>query len=160
MDPALDIKIPPEWDAIHTAWEPCERLFTSHGLNRDETYGLCMVARELLENAVKYGRYEGGRPPIELSVEIGPREVTLEVKSPVGVELHDLNEFDRTIQWIRGFQDSFEAYVERLKLASARAFGTGKGGLGIARIAYEGRCAVDFYVDASNTLSVSAVYRR
>jgi hypothetical protein len=160
MDPTLDIQIPPEWDAIHSAWDPCERLFKAHGLNRDETYGLCMVVRELLENAVKYGRFEGRSPPVDLTVDVGPKEVTIEVKSPVGVGSEDLAEFDRAIQWIRGFQDSFEAYVERLKLASARAFGPGKGGLGLTRIAYEGRCAVDFYVDANNTLAVSAVYRR
>jgi hypothetical protein len=160
MDPKLNIQLQPEWDAIHSAWDPCDRLFKSHGLNRDEAYGLCMVVRELLENAVKYGRFDGGQPPVDLSVEVGPKEVTIEVKSPVGVGSEDLIEFDRTIQWIRGFQDSFEAYVERLKLASARAFGASKGALGLTRIAYEGRCAVDFYVDADNTLAVSAVYRR
>ncbi len=154
------MELRPEWDAIHSAWDPCDRLLRGNGLGRDEAYGLCMVARELLENAVKYGRYVDGRPPIGLTVEVGPGEVIVEVKSPVGVGSEDLREFDRTIQWIRGFQDPFEAYVERLKLASAMAFGTAKGGLGLARIAYEGRCAVDFYVDPEDTLAVSAVWRR
>jgi hypothetical protein len=141
-------------------WDPCDRLFQGNGLSRDEAYGLCMVARELLENAVKYGRYADGKPPVDLSVEIAAHEVIVEVKSPVGVDSEDLHEFDRTIQWIRGFQDPFEAYVERLKLASAMAWGAAKGGLGLTRVAYEGRCAVDFYVDATNTLAVSAVWRR
>jgi hypothetical protein len=114
----------------------------------------------LLENAVKYGQFAGGEPLIDLTLEVGPQEVTVEVKSPAGVGSEDLHEFDRAVQWIRGFQDPFEAYVERLKLASAQAFGASKGGLGLARIAYEGRSALDFYVDASNTLAVSAVWRR
>lgn len=154
------MQLRPEWDAIQTAWDPCDRHLQGNGLTRDEAYGLCMVARELLENAVKYGRYADGGPPVDLSIEAGPREVIVEVKSPVGVDSEELHEFDRTIQWIRGFQDPFEAYVERLKLASAQAFGAARGGLGLARIAHEGRCAVDFYVDATNTLAVSAVWRR
>ncbi len=160
MDRALHMQLNPDWEAIHSAWEPCGKLLQDNGLSRDEVYGLCMVARELLENAVKYGRFEAGTPPVDLSVEVAPQEVIVEVKSPVGVDSEDLHEFDRTIQWIRGFQDPFEAYVERLKLASARAFGTTKGGLGLTRVAYEGRCAVDFYVDAGNQLAVSAVWRR
>jgi hypothetical protein len=160
MERALQIKLRPEWDAIPTAWDPCERHFTAHGLSHDETYGLCMVARELLENAVKYGRFAAGAPPIDLVVEVGAREVTVEVKNPVGVDSEHLREFDRAVQWIRGFQDPFEAYVERLKIASAQAWGSGRSGLGLTRIAYEGHCALDFYVDASNTLAVSAVRRR
>jgi len=160
MDRTLHIQLRPEWEAIQSAWDPCDRLLQGNGLSRDDAYGLCMVARELLENAVKYGRHEDGDRPVELSVEVAPQEVIVEVKSPIGVGSEDLQEFDRTIQWIRGFQDPFEAYVERLKLASAKAFGPGKGGLGLARVAYEGRCAVDFYVDPGNVLAVSAVWRR
>jgi hypothetical protein len=160
MERTLHMKVKPEWDAIRTAWDPCDRFLQGNGLDRDATYGMCMVARELLENAVKYGRYDGGGPAIDLSVEVSASEVTVEVKSPVGVGSEDLREFDRTIQWIRGFQDPFESYVERLKLASAHAFGAERGGLGLTRIAYEGGSVLDFYVDASNTLAVSAVWRR
>lgn len=160
MDRSLQMRLNPEWDGIGNAWDPCARLFDANGLTSDEGYGLCMVARELLENAVKYGSYSEGEPKIELAVEVAPQEVTVEVKSPVGVGSDDLQLFDRTVQWIRGFQDPFEAYVERLKLASAHAWGSGKGGLGLTRIAYEGHCTVDFYLDASNVLAVSAVWRR
>jgi hypothetical protein len=160
MASALHMSISPEWEAIQTAWDPCDRHLEAQGLTRDEAYGLCMVVQELLENAVKYGRFREGRPPIDLVVDVNPQEATVEVKSPVGVDPQHLHEFDRTVQWIRGFQDPFEAYVERLKLASAQTWGAGKGGLGLARVAYEGRCIVDFYVDASNTLAVSAVWRR
>jgi hypothetical protein len=160
MERALHIKMKPEWEVIPTAWDPCERHLRAHGLAGDEAYGLCMVVQELLENAVKYGRYVAGAPPIELELDVGPREVTIEVKHPVGVDSEHLREFDRAVQWIRGFQDPFEAYVERLKLASAQAWGSGRSGIGLTRIAYEGRCALDFYVDPSNLLAVSAVWRR
>jgi hypothetical protein len=160
MERALHIKLTPEWEFIPSAWEPCEQHLLAHGLSGDETYGLCMVVQELLENAVKYGRFDEGSPQVDLTVDVGPREVTIEVKNPVGVDSEHLHEFDRAVQWIRGFQDPFEAYVERLKIASAQAWGTGKSGIGLTRIAYEGRCAIDFYVDASSILAVSAVLRR
>lgn len=160
MENALHMQLRPEWDAIGATWEPCGRHLESNGLTRDESYGLCMVVQELLENAVKYGSFPDGQPPVDLAVEVTPQEVTVEVRSPAGADSGALEEFDRTIQWIRGFQDPFEAYVERLKLVSSEAWGSGKSGLGLARIAYEGRCIVDFYVDASNILAVSAVWRR
>ena len=154
------MQLMPEWDAIRSTWDPCHRHLEAQGMTADEAYSLCMVVQELLENGVKYGRFTKSDQFVDLTLDVAPQEVTIEVKSPVGVDSNELGEFDRTVQWIRGFQDPFEAYVERLKLVSARAWGTGRGGLGLARVAYEGRCAIDFYVDADNTLAVSAVWRR
>jgi hypothetical protein len=154
----LHLRIPAEWDAIKAVWEPCRSALGRNGLDGDEAYALAMVAQELLENAVKYGAPGAG--PVQLSIQVGPDEVTVEVKSRVGVDDAHLRRFDATIQWIRGFQDPFEAYVERMKRVFARSLANGESGLGLARIAYEGRCAIDFYVDDTSTLAVSAVYRR
>jgi hypothetical protein len=155
----LDLRVHPEWDAVKAAWEPCRAMLAAAGLDEDEAYQLAMVGQELLENAVKYG---GFRPAEEigLAVRVTPQDVTIEVRSRVGVDDAHLRRFDHSIQWIRGFQDPFEAYVERLKLVSARPYAHGESGLGLTRIAYEGRCAIDFYVDEGNVLAVSAVYRR
>jgi hypothetical protein len=155
----LAIRLPPEWDAVKTAWDPCLEALRGSGLGDDEAYALCMVAQELLENAVKYGAYGPGGA-VELRLDVGREEIVVEAKNPIGVDSEHLRQFDQTIQWIRGFQDPFEAYVERMKIVSSQPYGDGKSGLGLTRIAYEGRCVLDFYVDASNTLAVSAVYRR
>ena len=45
-------------------------------------------------------------------------------------------------------------------IVSAQPYSNGESGLGLTRVAYEGRCVLDFYVDDENTLAVSAVYRR
>ncbi len=154
----LALRIEPEWDAIKAAWDPCRAMLARVGFDDDETYQLAMVAQELLENAVKHGE---SRPGERIVVELraAPDDVTLEVKSRVGVDDANLRRFDRMIQWIRGFQDPFEAYVSRMKTVSAQPYSNGESGLGLTRIAYEGRCAIDFYVDDDNTLAVSAVYR-
>jgi hypothetical protein len=156
---ALDLRIPAEWDEVKAVWDPCREMLRRAGLHEDEAYALSMVAQELLENAVKYGAFGPG-DDIRLGVRVMPEDVTVEVKSRVGVDDAHLRRFDETIQWIRGFQDPFEAYVERMKLVSALPYSHGQSGLGLARIAYEGRCILDFYVDDTNTLAVSAVYRR
>ncbi len=155
----LDLRIEPRWEAVKAAWDPCRAVLARAGLSEDESYQLAMVAQELLENAVKYGTFESGER-IHLGVRAGEEDVTVEVKSRVGVDEAHLHRFDRTIQWIRGFQDPFEAYVERMKLVSAQPYANGESGLGLARIAYEGRSIIDFYVDEENVLAVCAVYRR
>jgi hypothetical protein len=154
----LVLRIAPDWSQLQTAWDPCWQMLQAGRLEDDEVFALCMVIQELLENAVKYG---AGGQPIQLEVRVLPDEVTIEVRNPLGVDNQHLLRFDRTIQWIRGFQDPFEAYVERLKVVSAQPYGEGdSSGLGLTRIAYEGRCDLDFYLDARETLAVSAVYRR
>ena len=156
---ALDLRIAPEWEAVKAVWDACHSMLGGTGLTPDESYQLSMVAQELLENAVKYGAFGDGER-IRLGLRVAPEDVTVEVKSRVGVDDVNLRRFDQMIQWIRGFQDPFEAYVERLKVVAAQPYAQGESGLGLTRIAYEGRCALDFYVDDENVLAVSAVYRR
>ena len=159
-DRPFALTLPPEWESVREAWDPCRAHLVGRGVPDDEAYALGMVAQELLENAVKYGAYAERGGAVELEVRVSPEYVTVEVKNPVGEDDAHLREFDRTIQWIRGFQDPFEAYVERMKIVSAQPYHHGKSGLGLARIAYEGRCIVDFYVDAASRLAASAVHRR
>lgn len=156
---SLEMRLPPQWEAVKSAWDPCRAALAKAGLSDDETYQLAMVAQELLENAVKYGAFTNGER-ILLGVLAAEDDVVVEVKSRVGVDDAHLRRFDRTIQWIRGFQDPFEAYVERMKIVSAQPYSHGESGLGLTRIAYEGRSIIDFYVDEHDVLAVSAVYRR
>jgi hypothetical protein len=156
---SLELDVAAEWSAIRPTWDPCQEALRRGGLSEDESYALCMVAQELLENAVKYGDAASGRP-IHLSVRIGEADVTVEVTSRVAADDTELHRFDRAVQWLRGYQDPFEAYVERLKLVSAESYRGGQSGLGLTRIAHEGKCLVDFYVDEESTLAVSAVYVR
>ena len=62
------------------------------------------------------------------------------------------------VQWIRGFQDPFEAYLERLKEVSSQSLDHEESGLGLVRIAYEGQSVLDFFVTENHVLAVSAVH--
>jgi hypothetical protein len=161
MSSRLDLRVPPVWEDAKATWDTCSAYFADQKLDPDVAYALCMVSQELLENAVKYGSYPSGAGAIGLEVRTADREVTIEVKSPVSSDSSgQLKRLDGTIQWIRGFQTPFEAYVERLKAVSAQPYTPGESGLGLVRIAYEGQCILDFYVDDSDLLAISAVYRR
>jgi len=158
MTERLSLEFAPEWNTIKGAWEPCQAHLSKHGLDADGVYALCMVTHELLENAVKYGAF-GPDQTIRCSVVAGKETVTIEVRTPLGVDRERFERLDRMIQWIRSFQNPFEAFVERLKDVSARPFAVCESGLGLVRMAYEGQCLLDFYVDDSDVLSMSAVYR-
>jgi hypothetical protein len=62
------------------------------------------------------------------------------------------------VQWIRGHQNPFEAYMTRLQEVSGQALDHPESGLGLVRIAYEGQALRDFFVDDQNILAVSAVH--
>jgi hypothetical protein len=157
---ALELRLPPHWEVLPSAWEPCCDLLGAAGLSRDDVFALCMVVQELLENAVKYGRFEHDGDAITVRVSASDEDVVIEVRNPLGVDDPELQQFEQSIQWIRGFQDPFEGYVEKLKRVSQYRYGDGKSGLGLTRMAYEGHCLLDFYVDDENTVSVCAVYPR
>lgn len=152
--------LPPVWDRTKALWDESKRFFATHGLDPDDAYALAMTTSELLENAVKYGDW--GRAPdeqVSLVLEVAGRAATIEVESPVADDPRALRRLDDQIQWMRGFQSPFEAYVEKLKQLSSQPYREGESGLGLLRIAYEARCLVDFYVTPAQRLAMSAVYQ-
>jgi hypothetical protein len=153
----LELTLPPDWDAVRVVWSACHRMLSRSGLGDDEAYALSMVAQELLENAVKYGA--SGAEVIRLLVRVADEDVTVEVRSQVDGDARSLEAFGGVVGRLRAAPDPYEAYVERLRLVAAGADAGGASELGLARIAYEGRCALDFRVD-EGILAVSAVYRR
>ncbi len=158
MDPRiLELMLPPDWEAVRAVWDSCRGMLERSGLPPDEAYSLAMVAQELLENAVKYGA--GGADGIRLSLRVEEEDVTVVVVSRVGEDDTHVRAFGGAVQRIRERPDSFDAYVERLQQVALRPYAPGGSELGLARIAYEGRCALDFSLDAG-FLAVSAVYRR
>ena len=156
----LERSLPPDWDTAKRLWDESRHFFSEHGLDTDESYGLAMTASELLENAIKYGDWK--RAPderIALRAEVHGRIASVEVEGPVADDPDALRRLDEQIQWVRGFQSPFDAYVVRLKQLSSQTWREGESGLGLIRIAYEARCILDFYVTPGGRLSMSAVYQ-
>ena len=159
MDAFIESRIVPEWDNIDVVREETARFLKEKGFAPDVIDAVTMVTGELVENAIKYGAY-GGSGDLTYSVEAGESAIIVEVKNPVSAEFDtNLQKLDKTIQWIRGFQNPFEAYIERLREVSSKSFTDSESGLGLTRIAYEGQSIVDFYATDDDTISVSAVYQ-
>jgi hypothetical protein len=154
----MQLSVRPKWEEIEKARGKCGAFFCAQGLSNDSVHMLTMVISELIENGIKYGNFSPPGKKVEVSICIANRTLTVEVLNPVDDRAQDhLRRLDRTIQWIRGYQDPFEAYVERLKEVSKKPLTDDESGLGLVRIAYEGKAILDFFVQDNSVLNVSAV---
>ncbi|MDH4262954.1 MAG: ATP-binding protein [Spirochaetia bacterium] len=160
MSKSLKLKINPVWEELDYVREQVEIFLAKHNFNSDQIHALMMTTSELAENAIKYGHYETDKDKIDIFLDIYPKEVIIEVKNKIhDVDNEELKELDENIQWIRGYQNQYEAYMEKLKHVSAKNLKKGESGLGLVRIAYEGQCILDFYVNEDDVLAMSAVYK-
>ncbi len=158
MQSTLSIRIDSKWDEVRHVREQSEGFFRQLGLGASAVEALTMVASELTENAVKYGIPDGERR-ILVTISRGADAVIVEVKSPMSPAADAaVAKLEAAIQWIRGHQDPFEAYLERVQHASSQQMTSTESGLGLVRIAYEGHSILDFYIDEENMVAVSAVY--
>ncbi len=156
---SLRLELTPDWAEVNRIHTRCLSFLGEHSFDENVTNAVSMVACELTENAIKYGCFDSDKSVIHLDVDLGSTAITVEVKNRIDDEAaQSLTRLDRMIQWIRGYQDPFQAYIERLKEVSTQSLESEESGLGLVRIAYEGQSVLDFYVDSSNTVSVSAVY--
>ena len=119
---------------------------------------LMPLLQHLFSNAVKYGIFSDVNS-ISYSITIYDDSIITEVKNPINTEKDYIYEkLDDIIQWIRGFHNPFEAYIEKLKEVSGKSMNNNENNLGLVRIAYEGQSILDFYINEENIISVSAVY--
>lgn len=158
MGPVLQLTVRPQWEALDVARQEAVSFLRRHDFGEATINATEMVVCELTENATKYGAFEGP-DEVAIAITVQGATVTVEVRSPVSSANDEhLQRLDRAVQWIRGFQNPFEAYVERLKEVSSQSLESNESGLGLVRIAYEGQSILDFFLD-QNVLAVSAVHR-
>ena len=130
----------------------------SHELTDDTIHSLSMVISELIENGIKYGNFQMIENKVFVAINIERNTATIEVINPVGDDaMRHLMRLDKTIQWIRGYQDPFEAYIERIKEVSKKPLDDTESGIGLVRIAYEGKALLDFFVGENSMVNVSVV---
>jgi hypothetical protein len=159
MHVTLQLSLKPQWEEIDALGGRCMDFLKAEGLDPDAQNALAMVACELAENATKYGHFGGAKEIVKVALEVLPSQVTVTVSNPVTPEeAESLAVLDHTIQWIRGFQDPFQAYLERLRDVSSQSLLSTESRLGLVRIAYEGQSTLDFYVGSDGILVVSATF--
>ena len=157
--PVLHLNVRPQWEELDIARQEAVSFLRGHQFGEATVNATEMVVCELTENATKYGTFGVTPSEVRIAITVEGATVTVEVRSPVGsADDEHLQRLDRTVQWIRGFQNPFEAYVERLKEVSAQSLESSESGLGLVRIAYEGQSVLDFFLHDQNVLAVSAVF--
>ena len=158
MKSSIKLIMKPKWDEIEKIRNKSSNFLVSQGIPNDSIQALTMVISELVENSVKYGKFLSPQHTVIINIHINENIVTTEVINPVDDSVFkNLKKLDKTIQWIRGFQNPFEAYTERLRVVSKKPLKDEDSGLGLVRIAYEGKAILDFFVSEDNFLNVSAL---
>ncbi|MFC1483985.1 ATP-binding protein [Candidatus Neomarinimicrobiota bacterium] len=148
----------PNWDELEPVRQEAHDFLQDRDLQDDIVYSTVMVLSELLENSIKYGHFKDPDSTVRVSLDVDSHIITVAVTNPVNEGCYkDLEKLDKMIQWVRGYQDPFEAYVERMKEVSKKSLHDTESGLGIVRIAYEGSVTIDFFVSDEDLLTVSAI---
>ena len=158
MKKSIEFNVKPEWDEIEKIRNESAEFLQTHELTDDTIHSLSMIISELIENGIKYGNFKMIENRVVVIINIERNAVTIEVLNPVDENADEhLSKLDKTIQWIRGYQDPFEAYIERIKEVSKKPIKDAESGIGLVRIAYEGKALLDFFVGENNILNVSVV---
>ena len=158
MKKSIKFNVKPDWDEIEKVRNQSAEFLHSHHLSDETTHSLSMIISELIENGIKYGCFSMVSDRVEVVINIERSIVTIEVINPVNdCAFEHLARLDRRIQWIRGYQDPFEAYIERIKEVSKKPLQDVESGIGLVRIAYEGKALLDFFVADNLMLNVSVV---
>ena len=158
MKKSIEFAVNPDWDEVEKIRNESANFLQSHELTDDTIHSLSMVISELIENGIKYGNFQMIENKVFVAINIERNTATIEVINPVGDDaMRHLMRLDKTIQWIRGYQDPFEAYIERIKEVSKKPLDDTESGIGLVRIAYEGKALLDFFVGENSMVNVSVV---
>ncbi len=145
--------------AVPNSWQNSELVRVSAGLLVQTAIGpgehgdcVGMASGELMENAFKYGG------PGVVTYALSRRGATLDVEvTQAPKDAASLYRLREAIDWIQSFSDVQSAYLSRMQDYSAEG-ASQAGGLGLVRIAYEGRCALACESDADGRVHVRASY--
>jgi hypothetical protein len=149
----IDIPVGNDWAKVDRLRDSVLTCVSSVFGDFEGCHTLAAVAGELLENALKYGRWETARRPFRLRACGFERKVELTVEHPVDPDSPQVAELFSTLKWIRSFPSAEEAYRERLLQVAQR--GGAESKVGLCRIAYESRCRLEAVMNG-DMLQVSA----
>jgi len=130
----------------------------SHGFTNDTVQAQIMILKELINNGKQFEKTSAPNDEITVFFLVEEKAITVEIRKPVKESnQRQLNDLDKTIQLIRGYQDPFEPYMKKLRENPGNSINSDAYGIGLAKIAYEAGAVLDFFVDEDNILNLSAV---
>jgi hypothetical protein len=136
----LNLTIPPEWSRIDPTREAVGLLVQAIFGDDDLRDALAMVSEELLENAIKYCTPGS---TVNISIRHDGDRLAVAVSNAVDETSAHAAALRERVEWLRRFPDAATAYKAAIgKVYELAPRPGGEAGLGIVRIAYEGRCGV------------------
>ena len=149
----IDLPVGNQWENVERVRESLLVCFSAMFADARGWHSFATVASELMENAIKYGCWEGNGF-LQLRVWGDLEWAHVEVQNPVDVASDNVRDLLETIDWLRGFPSAEDAYRERMLEVAKAPIGVSR--LGLARIAYEAGCELSAAV-IDDTLRVRGV---
>jgi hypothetical protein len=129
----------------------------SQGFSNETIQSQVVILKELIRNGLEYGNCLPSKDTMTVYVHFDDNSITIELKKSIAENASiKLEELDKTIQLMRGYQDPFVAYMEKIKEVAENSLGGEPNGLGLAKIAYEKNAIIDYFVSEDKILNMSA----
>lgn len=154
-DFALDLPLLKDWSQVEQLREATLVCLTTVSTDADFRDQVAMVVGELMENAVKYGDWSEDEAVARVRVRGSRTQVEITVSHPIAAEV-DLAPLLKLVRFIDESPNAEAAYISLMRDVATRAGGA--GGLGLARIAYEGNCQLRVAREGTR-LSIQAITR-
>ena len=159
MKNSIEFRLKPNGSEIAKVGEKGESFLKAHGLSDDHVQTQIMVIKELINSGKTFDNQRPTGNEMSVHIYIEEKTITAEVRKTVEEPANDnqLQALDKTIQWIRGYQDPFEPFMVSSWQTSGSNSDSDSNSFGLAKIAYEAGAILDFYVSEDNVLNLSAV---
>jgi hypothetical protein len=150
----MSLTLSPEWDqASSVRHTVCANVpFAS----RDLKDAIVMAASELVENAIKHGAHGEEHERATFSMKVENKEVVFEVSNTVSSE-EAASKLCARIERIASTPDKRALYMERMTELLMEP--DERGGIGLYRIAFEGRFALEVRFVRANVVTIRAARR-
>ena len=153
-EPMIDLVVPSEWNRIDAVRSVTDHVM--HAVARvaptEFARSLGMVASELMENAVKYGK-EGEDVSFRMQQQ-GP-SMLISVTNMSDPTRSPPSRLHARVAWLASFETALEAY--RASIGKLDEDDTvGGAGLGLARILFEGECTLHCQLHDDGRVSMEA----
>ena len=122
-------------------------FFNTHNISKEISNQQTIVLTKLTKFLALFGCNKRSGDKIKIQINIDNDTIIIEaMKSVSTIEFDQLEELEEVIQFVRGFQDPYEAFT-KLQNKIIEDYNNCANLLEIAKIACEGGALVDFFVD-------------
>jgi hypothetical protein len=151
----VEMRVPPEWSRVDTVRAVTEGLVRAVGPTAadDLAERLAIVAGELMENAVKYGK---AGELVAFQLHRDGQAIVLSVTSVADPATSSSARLKARVEWLATFDTALAAYHATIERLDSDAAAVDGAGLGLARILFEGECRLTCELREDGRVSMQA----